>query len=118
MSTIRASLRAALTDAMKSRDRAAVSVYRQAIAAIDNAEAVPVDDAPPAGAVETSAIGAGAADVARRELAEHEIQAVVCAEQHSHELAAAELETVSPTRAEEHRNASALLGRLLPTPGS
>lgn len=113
MSAIRTSLRTALTDAMKSRDRAAVSVYRQAIAAIDNAEAVPIEDAPRAGAVEASAVGAGAADVARRELTEAEIHAVVCAEQHSHELAAAELEPVSPPKAEEHRLAAALLGRFL-----
>lgn len=113
-SPIRDALRTALTDAMKARDRAAASVYRQAIAAIANASAVPIETAPRAGAVESSAVGAGAADVTRRELTETDIHAVVCAEQRSHELAATELEPTHPAKAEEHRHAAALLGRLLP----
>ena len=118
MSNIRTALRAALTDAMKSRDRAAVSAYRQAIAAIDNAGAVPIESAPRAGALEASASGAGSADVPRRELTEAQIHALVCVEQDSHELAAAELAEVDPARADEHRLAAALLGRILPATGA
>ena len=57
-STLRAALRSRLTTAMRERDRAATSALRSAVAAIENAEAVPVVDRP---AVATSADVAGAA---------------------------------------------------------
>ncbi|MCE1180077.1 MAG: hypothetical protein LWW86_13790 [Micrococcales bacterium] len=74
---IRAALRAAMARAMKERDREALAACRTALAAIDNAEAAPVETLPPAGAVEGSAIGVGAADRARRELSDEEMRAVV-----------------------------------------
>ncbi|GAA5031790.1 hypothetical protein GCM10023317_82610 [Actinopolymorpha pittospori] len=40
---MRASLRDDLTAAIKARDRVAITALRSALAAIDNAEAVPVD---------------------------------------------------------------------------
>ncbi|MFD0328421.1 hypothetical protein ACFQZC_09725 [Streptacidiphilus monticola] len=50
---LRTRLRDALTDAMRARDKAAVGVLRATLAAIDNAEAVPLDGrAPRAGAIE------------------------------------------------------------------
>ena len=57
-SVLRSVLRSRLTTAMRERDRAAASVLRTAVAAIENAEAVPVDDGR---TVATSADVAGAA---------------------------------------------------------
>lgn len=57
-STLRAALRSRLTIAMRERDRAATAALRNAVAAIENAEAVPVVERP---AVSTSADVAGAA---------------------------------------------------------
>ncbi len=52
--------------ASRSRDRAAVSACRSLLAALDNAEAIPLDPATDrAGALEQSAVGVGAADAAR-----------------------------------------------------
>jgi len=78
---LRPRLRAALTVAMKARDRVAVGALRPTLAALDNAEAVER----PEGidrhlAVELIPIGAGAAEVPRRELTEEQIVAVVRAE--------------------------------------
>jgi uncharacterized protein YqeY len=44
-------MRQALPEAMRARDRTAVSALRATLAALDNAEAVPVDEARQAGAV-------------------------------------------------------------------
>lgn len=78
---IRAVLRATLTERMRARDADAVSAVRTALAAIDNAEAVPA----PAEQRLTSgsshvAVGAGATEVARQELSEEQMRAVVAAE--------------------------------------
>lgn len=89
--SLRARLRAALPVAMKARDRHAASALRSALAAIDNAEAV--DVAPSgAGAVEQSAVGLGAAEVARRELTEADIAGIVRAEIAERRSAAEEYE--------------------------
>jgi uncharacterized protein YqeY len=73
---LRDRLRAAVPAAMKARDRRTASALRSALAAIDNAEAVEIRDVR-AGAIEMSPVGVGAAEVARRELTEAEIAAVV-----------------------------------------
>ena len=70
-------LAASLPGAMRARDQVAVSALRSAIAALGNAEAVPVDSMPRAGAVEEANVGAGAADAPRCELDEAEAHAVV-----------------------------------------
>lgn len=76
----REALRAALKDAMKGRERDAVTALRSALAAIDNAEAV---DASPTKLETTSehvagaSIGAGSAEAMRRELSEVEIRAIL-----------------------------------------
>ena len=83
-SGIRARLSAALSEAMRARDMITVSALRSALAAISNAEAVPVtDDANPrpssphvAGAV----AGLGAAEVPRISLGEAAISAIIRAE--------------------------------------
>jgi len=51
-------------------------LLRSALAAIDNAEAVEIRDVR-AGAIETSPVGVGAAEVARRELTEADVAAIV-----------------------------------------
>jgi uncharacterized protein YqeY len=76
---LRDRLRAALPAAMKARDRATASTLRATLAAIENAEAVDAGSAR-AGAIETSAVGIGVAEAARRELAEADVVAIVRAE--------------------------------------
>ena len=43
--SLRLRMRQALPEAMRARDKAAVSALRAALGALDNAEAVPVDEA-------------------------------------------------------------------------
>ena len=66
----RARLREALTVAMKSRDRVAVSAYRSALGAIDNAEAADESQAPREqhGVIAGGVEGLGAGEVRRRAL--------------------------------------------------
>ncbi len=74
-------MRQALPEAMRARDKAAVSALRSTLAALDNAEAVPVDEAALRGvALEQSPVGAGATEAARRELSEHSVAEIVRAE--------------------------------------
>lgn len=74
-------LRAALSSAIRGRDRAAVSALRSAIAAVENAEAVEVQ-APAEGDARFagSATGLGAGEAERRTLTTDEVAAVVHAE--------------------------------------
>ncbi|MFI8164907.1 hypothetical protein ACIPM2_21625 [Streptomyces sp. NPDC086081] len=112
---LRLRLRTALPEAIRSGDKAAVSALRGALAALDNAEAVPADErAPRAGALEASPAGAGATEVARRELAEDEVLAVVRAEADERLEAAARLTAPAhAARAERLRaEARVLLGFL------
>ena len=74
--SLRDELQLALRTAMRERDRQAVSLYRSTLAAIANAEAVPLDDIH-ASAVDRAPLGVGAADVERRELSDDELEAVV-----------------------------------------
>ncbi|MFI6168233.1 hypothetical protein ACIBCN_15735 [Nocardia sp. NPDC051052] len=76
---LRGRLRAALSVAMKARDRQAITALRSTLGAIDNAEAVDVGDHQ-AGSLESSAVGLGVAEVARRELTEGDIEQIVRAE--------------------------------------
>lgn len=87
-STLRAALRSRLTVAMRERDREVVAVLRSAVAAIENAEAVPVVDLPTSttsaattsAEVAGSALGVGAAEADRRDLDAAAERAVVLAE--------------------------------------
>jgi uncharacterized protein len=85
-STVRQRLASALTAALKARDKIAASALRSALAAIDNAGAVPAGPAPAglapaagtgsphfAGAV----AGLGAAEAQRRYLSEAETEEIV-----------------------------------------
>lgn len=78
---------------MRARDKAAVSALRTTLAALDNAEAVAAGATGPRGsaAMEESPAGAGATEVARRELSEHETADIVRAEIAERLTAAAEL---------------------------
>lgn len=87
-STLRASLRSRLTLAMRQRDREAVAVLRNAIAAIENAEAVPSPHTEGASGpsatsstrVAGSAVGVGATEAERRVLDAAAERAIVVAE--------------------------------------
>ena len=56
--SIREDLQSALTEAMKAKDMTAVGALRSALAAIGNAEAVPMTVLPAAGAIE-AVVGLG-----------------------------------------------------------
>ena len=74
-------MRRALVEAMRARDATAVRALRSALAALDNAEAVPLDDAAARGtAIEASPVGVGAAEAARRDLTDDHVIEIVRAE--------------------------------------
>jgi hypothetical protein len=84
-STLRAALRARLTVAMRERDRGAIAVLRNAVAAIENAEAVPVREGSASttttsAMVAGAALGVGATEAERRVLDRATERAVVLAE--------------------------------------
>ncbi|MFD4557712.1 hypothetical protein ACFWP5_25880 [Streptomyces sp. NPDC058469] len=77
---------------MRAGDKAAVSALRTTLAALDNAEAVSVEETQLRGlALEQSPVGAGATEVARRELSEHSVVEMVKAEAAERLDAAAQL---------------------------
>ncbi|APB00456.1 hypothetical protein [Nocardia seriolae] len=107
---LRDRLRAALPAAMKQRDRPAIAALRSALGAIDNAEAVDGTDVR-AGAIETSAVGPGAAERARHALTEADIEAIVRTEIDERRRAAEEYDALSggADRAESLRAEAAVL---------
>ena len=79
-SRLRATLRSRLTAALRERDRAAAATLRSALAALDNAEAVPTGDrqGPVTSThVAGSAIGVGAAEADRLLLTDHDEREIV-----------------------------------------
>jgi uncharacterized protein YqeY len=110
----------ALPEAMRARDQPAVGALRATLAALDNAEAVPVDEARLRGvAVEQSPTGAGTTEAPRRELSERRVAEVVRAEAAERLEAAAQL--TAPAHAERAarlRAEAAVLLRFLDGPGS
>ncbi|MGW0707444.1 hypothetical protein ACWD4G_16035 [Streptomyces sp. NPDC002643] len=97
---------------MRARDKVTVSVLRATLAALDNAEAVPVEEtASRAGALEQSPVGAGATEAARRELSERVVVDIVRAEATERLEAAARL--TAPAHADHvarlHAEAAVLL---------
>jgi len=94
--SLRLRMRQALPEAMRARDKAAVSALRTTLAALDNAEAVPLDETGTHGpAIEQSPTGAGTTEAPRRELSEHEMAGIVRTEADERLEAAARL--TSPT---------------------
>jgi hypothetical protein len=74
-SPLRARLRAALLVARKGRDAETVSTLRTALAALENAEAVPT--AVGSGAIEDAPVGVGATEAQRRGLSDADELAVL-----------------------------------------
>ncbi|WP_431681780.1 GatB/YqeY domain-containing protein [Kitasatospora sp. KL5] len=108
---LRPRLRAALTAAMKARDRVAVDALRPTLAALDNAEAVERPEGADRNlAVELIPVGAGAAEVPRRELTEEQIVGIVRAEASERSEAAEAYERAGRAdRAERLRAEAAVL---------
>jgi uncharacterized protein YqeY len=97
-------MRQALPEAMRARDKAAVSALRATLAAVDNAEAVPVDAAEMRGlALEQTPVGAGATEAVRRELSESDVADIVRAE------AAERMDVAARLTAPEHADRVARL---------
>jgi uncharacterized protein YqeY len=108
-------MRRALPEAMRARDKSAVSALRTALAAVDNAEAVPVEGATMHGpALEQSPVGAGAAEAVRRELSEGGVADIVRAEATERLEAAGQLTALGHAgRAEQLRVEAVVLFRFL-----
>lgn len=100
---------------MRARDKAAVSALRSTLAALDNAEAVPLEEAGTRGpALEQSPVGAGATEAARRELSECRVADIVRAEATERLDAAAQLtEPAHADRVARLRAEATVLLRLL-----
>ncbi|MFD5784454.1 hypothetical protein [Streptomyces sp. NPDC126933] len=89
---------------MRARDKAAVTALRTTLAALDNAEAVPVGEAELRGvALEQSPVGVGVTEASRRELSERSVVDVVRAE------AAERLEVAARLTAPAHADRAARL---------
>lgn len=89
---------------MRARDKAAVSALRGTLAALDNAEAVRVEEAALRGqAVEQSPVGVGTTEAERRELSEHDVTDIVRAE------AAERMDTATQLTAPAHADRAARL---------
>ncbi|OZM78123.1 GatB/YqeY domain-containing protein [Pseudonocardia sp. MH-G8] len=76
---MRAEMRTDLTAALKARDRVATAALRSALAAIENAEAVPAEARPAEHGADRGgmATGPGATDVERRRLTEADLRVIV-----------------------------------------
>ncbi|WP_432093362.1 hypothetical protein [Streptomyces sp. bgisy100] len=105
---------------MRARDKASVSALRATLAALDNAEAVPVDEAEVRGpALEQSPVGAGATEAVRRELSECDVVDVVRAEITERLDVTAQLTAPAHAdRAAQLRAEAAVLLRFLDGPGT
>ena len=82
-------LRTALSAALKQRDAPLVAVLRATLAALDNAEAVPIQDYDHGSlALEQTPTGVGAREATRRELSDEDIERLVCDEMDERQSAA------------------------------
>ncbi|ASR36747.1 hypothetical protein BAY61_19050 [Prauserella marina] len=121
-SSLRDDLRGSLKAALKARDRGAASALRSALAAIDNAEAVPEGEPLGGGAesehVAGAASGVGSTEARRRALTGADIRTVVENEVRERRAAALEYERLGRAEpAERLRAEAAVLERHL-EPGS
>ncbi|MFD9395971.1 hypothetical protein ACFWBB_36110 [Streptomyces sp. NPDC060000] len=105
---------------MRARDKAAVSALRTTLAALDNAEAVPVDETELRdSALEYSPVGVGVTEAERCELSERSVADVVRAEVAERLDAAAQLTAPAHAdRAARLRAEAAVLLRFLDSPGT
>ena len=115
-SPLRSALRSRLTTAMRDRDRHAVGVLRSAVAAIENAEAVAVDDGPTVTSSATSSatssvavagapVGLGVTEAERRPLDDASERSLVLAEVQA--LLEAETDYAAAGESERARSAAA-----------
>lgn len=111
---LRERLRNALMKARKERDTTATTALRSAIAAVDNAEAIPAEAMPAAGAIEAAPLGVGASEAARRQLSEEDIAAILRREVAEREEAAAQIDATHPERAGKLLSEAAVLAALIP----
>jgi uncharacterized protein len=118
--SLRLRMRQALLEAMRARDKAAVSALRAALAALDNAEAVPLDEAELRGsALEQAPVGVGVTEVARRDLSESRVVEVVRTEVTERlEVAGGLTAPAHADRADRLRAEAAVLLRFLDDPGT
>ena len=101
---VRDRLRTALSAALKQRDAPLAAVLRATLAALDNAEAVPIQDHDHGSlALEQTPIGVGAREATRRELSDEDVERLVRAEMEERQSAARVYE-----RAGEHERARRL----------
>jgi uncharacterized protein len=113
-------LRAALRDALRTRDVVAAFAVRSALGAIGNAGAVPADEGS-ATAIRTGSVyvaqaaaGAGATEVSRRQLSPADLRAIVEAEISERRATAAQYEqTGHADRAETLRREAQVLQAVL-----
>ena len=115
---VRQALRDALPGAMKARDTPSRNAIRSALAAIENAEAVPADGANTAVAtsehVAGASIGVGDAEAQPRELDEEQILEIVSSERNERLVTAAELRALGQeARATELETEAAALDAFL-----
>lgn len=98
---MRTSLRRDLTAALKARDRVAVAALRSALAAIENAEAVPANHASLSNAegehIARGAVGVGAAEADRLHLSDTDLHAIVATEVQERSATASEYEQAGRT---------------------
>lgn len=102
-----------MTRPMKQRDREATAVFRTALSAIDNAEAVAVDSEHRAGAIESAVVGAGRSDVPRRDLSEQTMIEIVACEADERCAAAEVVESTHPDDSRRLRREAALLSTVI-----
>jgi uncharacterized protein YqeY len=105
---LRARLQADLSAALKARDRSRTSVLRTLLAALANAEAVPVDQTA-TGSIAASSAGAFSTEVARRELSPADEAGVLRREHRELVDAAAELVDAGRADAAEPLQAQAAI---------
>lgn len=112
----KALLRARLKEGLRRQDPASVAVIRSTLAAIDNAEAPDLKDAPAAQSlvIAGAVIGLGAGEVARRRLSPAEVTAIVEREEREHRDAAATYDSLGrASDAQTLRGQADLLDSLL-----
>ena len=90
-----------------------MAVYRTALAAIDNAEAIPLAEEHRAGAIELSALGVGRTEAERRPLTLEEEIDIVRREVQDRRVTAEALATTNPDGAQQLRAGASLLQALL-----
>lgn len=111
--SVRARLEAAALDARKRRDRTAASAFQATLAAIANAEAIPVGEAAGTGALEDAPRGVGSTEAERFHLSEDQQRDIVRAEIADRRQVADRLDELNPEAAQELRLAADLLEALL-----